>query len=644
MTNTIRTQFFANALLLKELCEPKAIEHLEKIYADHSNRQKKSGLLLGYKMVVEALLYGQTDLIITCPDILGLEVNDDLFQWWQNPEARSVYGLKISTSINNPNSAYVANHMNTLLLQVVRCGPRWDAFKETAASVYTFAHTVLSFTENCRVKGTDDINKALMLCVTDYIHDFIYVCDDPILWESYYYTRPNLISWEDGDILEKFGVKDDEIRTSRDTVGRIPIYRNAASKYEVLGINAAVSIALYRMGIQDRVLYNTNSQLLPKEEVFGHLLNQFQGDKYPILKYELILQQKIAVQKLKAIMRYETSPVEPEERLAGLFRQPAFLVRGLSSSTEFHFRVLIEGLLKVTRADNRIDVLKITEHSGTFEEPHPPVSLAVLVRNEWQIFYNIDAVKRMKSQVWKLLKTYKRRINLIEIDGIAPEYLLSLCDRKFQEVSRKLKVQTDANVELRSKIPELFATLLLAYWGYHPVKTSFEPKGIGEIDAIGFKFTEEGGVIRVVEVKNQSTNQNQLMSQMKEFSNKVASIGEKSGEVGELLECPASIQEISALFITMADVGNISSEVSDDSESVESPFDTSQVRAEFSDFIDKSGIEFWDYDRFNCELVKVGLLKEGSKLLEANTMVWHLPDNYDADRDHLAQTSEDSVI
>ena len=357
------------------------------------------------------------------------------------------------------------------------------------------------------------------------------------------------------------------------------------------------------------------------------MLEEFQVGRWPSMRYGLTFQNRLPEKELEEIMVLETSPPDAREYLKTLLGDNAFLVSGMSSNAEFLFRVLIEGLAKAEPIDTQAEVLRI-EHTSLNDEVHPPISLAVRVGGYWQVFYYIDAIGRMKSWVWPFLDGLGDRVKIIKIDGVSTEFLLCLCDRAFQYVTRQWKSQKDLNTHLRGVIPELLAGLLLGRLNYSAVRTSLELKVVGEIDAIGYKGSAEGGECKIVEVKRPSTNQIQLRAEIKEFIGKVQSIRQNRGTVEKALGYPGPIETVSGTFISMAEIGDLTDAVSEDSEPVMGFFDTNKSKAEFKSFLDglSHQIAFWDYGRFNRELEAADLPQLPIRLLEHARLTWMLPD------------------
>ena len=632
MDRTSRIRFFALALLLKALGDSEAMERLSKMYSSSSDRRTATGLLLGYKLIVKSILYRQIDLIVTCPEVLHLQIDEDLRWWWLDSEDRSARGLKGITGADAPKSTLIANHINELLLRVDRTGNRLKEFTEASAEVSSFAKVVLSIARNCHVTViggghsnlSQDIDQALRLCGAEYLYDLLYDRRDHTLGDSFDYTHTGSLEWVEGSILE--GIGKPAVETSRDVIGSLPHRLNFLPVFSHLGMNAALSIALQELTNEYQVVRWDDSSLLPAEELFSDMLDEFQVGRWPSMRYGLIFQNGLPEKELEAIMLPEIPPKDAQEYLKFLLGDNAFLVSGMSSNADFHFRVIIEGLAKAGPTDIPVEVLQI-EHAGLTDEAHPPVSLAVRVGRDWHVFYYIDAVGRMKSRVWPFLDGLGDRVRIERIEGVNTEFMLSLCDRAFQYITRQWKSQKDLNTHLRGVIPELLAGLLLGRLNHSPVRTSFELKNIGEIDAMGYRHQVEGGVCKIVEVKRRSANQIQLRAEIKKFVGKIQSIQQNRGAVEHALECPGSIATVSGIFISMAEIGELSGEVSDGFEPAMGFFDSSKAKAEFKSFLDGlSQIEFWDYNRFNRELEAAGLPELPIRLLEHAKLTWMLPD------------------
>jgi len=125
-------QFFAISWMLHALCGAEAQERLDRMRSSLSDGRRTTGLIKGYKLVVETMLYRQIELVVFCPDILHLQGDEALQRWWSNTDQKSARRLNSFASRDAPGSVFVANHINDLLLRLLRAGNRWDRFVDGA--------------------------------------------------------------------------------------------------------------------------------------------------------------------------------------------------------------------------------------------------------------------------------------------------------------------------------------------------------------------------------------------------------------------------------------------------------------------------------------------------------------------------------
>ena len=609
-----RMQFFSTALLTKAVTSSDAMRGLQELHDRCSDKSERDGLLLGHKLMVETFLFRELGLIITSPGILHFPFDKDLRYWWVGSEAKSSLTFRFSTDAETSCAVFVANRINDLILQVVRAGVSWDRLMECTETVLSFAQSVLSVGRDLRLvhqggvisERKQEFDSAMRWCAAELLHDVIYDYHDFTFQHAYEYANPNRTEWIDGSLLEDFGMM--RIDTSRDHIGIKPVRRGGSPGFMGLGINATAQLAMESLTNQRLSSLKLDRDILPKEGIFGDMLDEFQPGRWPSRKYSLRFPTEPSRQELEDIILFDISPPHPEEYLQTLLGNNAHLASGRGVDAERYFQALLLGLCKTQDVSNPVQVLQI-DHAGQPEEPHPPVSLAVRIANEWHVFYGIDAVGRMKSPVWTLLQSLDGQVEVKPIQGIRTGFLLSLCDRAFRHVSRKLEAQKDLNSHLRGTIPEMLAALFLVYEGCYPTRCSFEIKGIGDLDAVGYRESLKGGQLSVVEVKKQSTSQTELESDIQYFADKLDKIRKTLSTVQQAIECPGPIEQVSGLFISMAVIGEFDAdEAPPDSEPAGGFFDSGEAEREFRAFLARCGqIEFWDYNRFQSKLRNAGL-------------------------------------
>ena len=630
MVSKLRMQFFAIALLLKLLSDSNAVGRLGNVRSHNFDNPRAAGLLLGYRLIIESALYRQIELMVTFSGILHLHLEDALYRWWLNPEERNARRFLHVAQNDSQTSASVAEYINHLLLRVVRTGVDWEKFTHVSTEVSAFANLILSMTGDCRVTllsgdnpGPDDgLDRSSRLCAAEYLHDLVYDDHDSTLSRAFDYTRNESLKWEEGSFLEDLDM--DWIQTSKDIMATRPIRLKGMKEPAGLGINVALETAVSALTNQEWTVRGDASDLIPAADLFGDLYEEIQRDRWPSLRYGLVFRDGPPQKTLEDIMSLETFRQDPGEQLRALLGKDAFLANSQGTRAAFHLKVLVEGLAQAMPPGTPVELLQI-EHAGESGERHPPVSVAVRVEEDWHVFYYIDAVGRMTSRIWPFLDGFGDRIRITKIEGVNTGFLLGLCDRPFQYVSRQWKSQKDLNSHLRGVIPELLANLLLTRLGFFPIRPLVELEKVGELDGLGYRKTANGGECMVLEVKKESTSQTELRAEIEKFTHKVRSIRQDSTIVGEALGRPGPIETVSGIFISMAGVGELN-DVEQDRPNLPPGFNgIRRSEVEFKAFLDSLGdVEFWDYDRFNAELEKADLPELPVRMLERAGFIWDL--------------------
>ena len=642
-----RMQFFAIAWMLHALCGAEAQERLDWMRSSLSDGRRTTGLIKGYKLIVETTLYRQIELIVTCPDILHLQGDAALQLWWSNSDQKSAGRLNSFATSDAPDSVFAANHINDLLLRMVRSGNRWDRFLDASMAVHSYADMLLSLVEDRSVvllrdepaDSVPDTREVLRACGAECLHDLISEHEHITLTAAWDYANAGTNEWLEP--REPVVHRMSKVETSKDSVSTIAHRRRSLDEFMVTGLNAAIAIA---SGASPRVDIAAAAvgDAPPDETLFGDLRREFRTGRWPSMKYGMapcdVPPEKVA----RSLISFEKSSPDPRERLKDLLGDNAFLTGGASSSRELHFEALVRGLAAGSPDDGPVTVLKIVhvpepiEHPPPFDKappvlnPHPPISLAVRVGGDWHVFYSLDAVGRMKSSVWRLLDNLSDRVEIEEVDGVGTTFLLRICDRAFQHVARQWKAQRDLNAHLRGSIPEMLAGLLLVRSGCFPAKINVELNGSTELDAVGYTDSDGVGECRVVEVKKQSTDQIELRWEIERFKERIDAIREDPSVVAKELGVPLPIERVTGIFVSMSRLGNLDDEALEEAEPVTHFPNVSDPAPAFKEFLDGlERVEFWDYDRFNRELAAADMPELPIRLLEEAEFVWMVNDDED---------------
>ena len=176
-------------------------------------------------------------------------------------------------------------------------------------------------------------------CAAELLHDVIYDYHDFTFQDAYEYANPNRTEWIDGSLLEDFGMM--RIDTSRDHIGIKPVRRGGSPGFMGLGINATAQLAMESLTNQRLSSLKLDRDILPKEGIFGDMLDEFQPGRWPSRKYSLRFPTEPSRQELEDIILFDISPPHPEEYLQTLLGNNAHLASGRGVDAERYFQALL---------------------------------------------------------------------------------------------------------------------------------------------------------------------------------------------------------------------------------------------------------------------------------------------------------------
>lgn len=643
MIEMTRLEFFSEVDILRALSAPDGLQQLETIHAS-SPQPQNFKLLLGYRLVVENVLYSLLDKIIVCPATLRLDADERLFRWWQRSEIaegqKTADGFSVALR-NNPSQVHqIAGHINGVLKEVASCPPHWKEFKRSLHSASRLARNILWIAENCcnvttvnsKSDGStvDSVRQTIRAGGLEYLHD-LHLDGIQKLMHAYYYTHPQELDWQIGSILDDYELS--EMPTSSHVVGKRPVPKFQDRSLWILGLNAAFTMAVRGLGFQLQASTDGSEELLPAQVLFGSAVTEWEKGNYFSLEYGLGLEDDVPEQFLRPIS-YPVFPTSYSqhswqlERLTDRLGHSASLEGNGGSIDALHFATIITGLASLTPTDRKIEVLEI-EHSASLNRD-APLSLAIRIgpSESWKVFYRIGIGRAVKPEVQRVLEQYKDRICTERIPNIDTQDLLDLCDSQpFRYVFPQWKKEITINRKLQGAIPELLASLYLINSGYDPVRVSMTPMDDVELDAVGVKLTDAGHEFFVIEVKGRSDSQNDLIGEMKAFDQKLIELRKHHELLAQVLDCSTSIRQISGLFISMARLSDILSFSVANAERQLGPFDLNRPIEELRHFIDnETDVDFWDYDRYALELRNAGISPRLIELLKYVNLVWDMPD------------------
>ena len=597
-------RFFSDALLLKTLCAPEALQDLETIL-DYLGIYERQGreydrVVDGYKLVVATSLYSVIDRVINFSSLVGLEVDHRLVEWWgwrENSE-----GVPERSAFTYPESdlADLVVSLQDLVIQFPR-SRTWESFEEAIGKAHTLGETLYESALGSSVywlRGQTEeldtveaLRRGAIERVDDYLEDHTMMSAYDFTWG--YESRKETVLPE---------IMDDFWRETESHLDSPPLSFPQQSKGPNWGkgILAALSIALSRLGFEGRTaaaasalfLMFTDSPAQVKDNLHSSL-----NHNWPSMQYGLDQPAGVPLDHLIEEKGHMEN-IHAENRLRDLVGKEEGRILGRGSYDALDFPMILEAAASGATDDNRVEVVRV-EHPALHPGYLTRYSIAIrtprfgFVSNvsKWWVFYkaygfgqladpeNHHAERLAKESLAK----YADRINLIELEPVGDRFFLSLFEPSvWRTVFNEAKHLNDVNAELRGVIPELLVTDLLARQDYGVIRTSFKPHALGglEFDSLGIKAGPNGSDCLVVEVKGGSSTDKVLERDLDRFASKVRMLKEHLPELAEQFGYTDEITSVSGTFISMG-----------------------RPRLEY----DAPDVTFLDYDGFVRELRRAGV-------------------------------------
>ena len=625
-----RLRLFSDSLVLKNLCNPQAVEDLESIRSslssDHDQEGNHFPLMHGYKLVVATTMYELLNNAILCPELLGVEPDIRFQEWWVSNLNQQ--GIASGSAFTDPESDYskVISSINGAMWRL-RIASNWELTMEALRNANFIGTPVWSEASKCtpvalrdRVTATVDVNEALRRAAVERLYDYVEDRKFGLAYEFLWSVREELNfgnSWSpDEDPLS-------EIETHLGPRPLLfPIKRSGPNW--LTGIRAAMSVAISQLAKENRgptgatELFKEISDSPPR---LKGLLTHEMGGTYPSQEFGLAAPLTIPVDELISAGS-SRSDIPAEERLQGLVGHERGLVvsNGPTEGT-IDFPIIMNGLTSTIQQGDLIEVLHI-KHTNADDDYLTWFSLAVrearfgLFSNfsKWWVFYKAYAtgpmrdteVVRAEKCVAETLENLVDNINLIEMEDIDTDTLLDLFEPPgWRYVLEQAKRATQVNWDLKGGIPELLATTLLAHWNCLHIRTSFEPRVLqdrgqkGELDSLGILPETDGGTLIIIETKGQSTTDRELIEEIKKFASKLRTLEGSLAELTNEFSYGVQVKTLRGIFVSMARLHNFECE--------------------------EENVELWDFDMFVTELRKARVPPHLTNLLEPMTIAITFP-------------------
>lgn len=609
-----RLGFVADVNALDALCNPAAVAALEAEAALMRRRDRRN-FLDGYRLAVATPLLGLADFVVGNADLLGLEHDSRLWNWWNygNRYGSAPIIAAVSDPLSGVGRLCSAFDRLTATLRVSDRRSRDYGLAETVSAVETvgaFASLMRNAVAGSAIVSLDTGESLLKggslfkLCIVERVSD--YVDGIPHYSSAYRLVWRHQENWQPVDDEH---VMDAE--TPLDVVFSLP--RGGSMPMEwAKGLGFGFDTVLRYAGIAlagnpDPGEFDVSRWY----DVFRRTMElRFPAGAWPSQHCGASEFDWSLVDCAMTQLEDDVVAVSPQDRLAAILGpDQVHLQTSAASADFFDFELLLTGMVSKSTRDP-VQVIRVT-HS--VEGDHRDwVSFAVRAPiyglwsnlSKWYLFYKMyheghiadTDVGRAIREVETLLSRFAGDLEVEDVADVADSDLLAYCNsQSFDSMKALNRKAIQANVDLRSRYSEMLAGFWLHGTGYNCVKVSLKREsllGNYEYDAVGVK----DGRCLVVEVKGGGVVDNDLRGQIVRLDAKVRHLQGILPALQQAVGCGSLISDVAGLFISLADLRD---------------FDPGQHEC-----------ELWDRDRFVAELKAIGLPNEITDLLGESYIVW----------------------
>ena len=607
-----RLGFVADADALHALCNATAVVALEA-EAESLQRRDRRNFLDGYRLAVATPLFGLANFVVANANLLGLEHDGRLWNWWEYGERHG--GAPITSAVSDPSSGVgrLCSAFDRLMaaLRVSDRRSRDYGLAETVSAVETvgaFAslmqkavaeYAIVSLDTEERPSSSDSFFR---LCLIERVSD--YMDETPHYSSAYRLVWRHKESWRPVD--DEFVMRTE---TPLDRVFSLPTGSSVPTEWAKglgFGFDTVLrSAGLYLTGDARPGEFDLARWLGKFRQIIQRL---FSDGEWPSLHYGASEFDQSSVDRALEELEYEVVDVSPQDRLASILGPDTVQLQTSAAFGDFFdFEVWLTGMISVHDGDT-LQVLRVT-HSVDGDN-RDWVSFAIrspiygLWSNlsKWRLFYKMyheghitdSDVARALQEVEALLSRFDGELDVANVAGVSDADLLSYVKlQAFDSMKALSRKAIDTNAELRGRYAELLAGLWLDGRGYDCVRVALKRASLGkfEYDAVGVK----DGKCLVVEVKSGSVVDRKLREQIVRLDEKVRLLQCRLPALQQALGSSDPVDGVSGLFVSLADLES---------------FDPGEHTC-----------ELWNRNRFVSELKAVGLPDEIVGLLDVSYII-----------------------
>ncbi len=604
---TQRLKFLADVTALRTLCSPMAIDRLAS-QVESLNTTEQRSFLRGYRLATATPLYSMLRFIVNAPWLLGLEYDETLFNWlnYRRPES----GDTILDAVSDPTSdlGRVCNifedamdalrkaegGLETTIAAVEKCGRIATAFD----SLISGPRIVYLASREEWLDREPILRSILSERVLDYAE-----------YESSIVEFAHMIVWRDKEELRPIGdMAGSKAETHLGYISLFP-FSNGVPVEWLGGFWFGIDLLIQFYGIELSSHFDS-SHFAPRDwlkDLTSFVNMDVPQVEWPSTEYGLTEFSKFEIDRF--LGHFEVNmmkSVSSKRRLAAILGVDQVQLMADSSSTALlELEAMLSGAITMS-GDTKVRLLILTHSVDSDGDDRTWVSIALRFPiysnigsnfSKWYLFYKVyhegfvddTDVGRAIKATDKLLLKFTDNLDIEQITDIDSKDFLVHCTSPVFRAMRKFNHDAEqVNNRLRSGNSELLAAFWLVSQGYQLVKIAFKHASIGtyEYDAIGVK----SGKCLVVEVKGGGTIDTKLRRQIGNLANKIEHLRDRLPILAATLGYDSSIDDISGLFISLADLDDFKS--------------------------DYPSIRLWGYNQFVAQLKSIGLPEKMVGLLD----------------------------
>ena len=566
----LRIEARSDVTALNLLSGNEAVSLLETAIESMSPRDERN-FLQGYLLAVASPLTELLHFVITQTQLLGLQHDSQVNDWWSYRMPSR--GESLLTAVSNHSSdlgriLHVFNDLRTALREsskglsnTLEAIKRCRGFAELLEQLFVDAELVSVDTG----EKLGDRHLAFKHCLVERVLDYAGRLPSAtrLAYRWVWMNERGQALLDDGFIIESETHLSDVQLLPRS--GEFPY---AWGKGYWFGINLILDLEEVGLVTRPEPDYADETWGVWYSELESRIRRSTPDGSWPTHRYGLERFPQIAANRMFNQLEAKVVTVSPSQRLSTtLGPDEVHLMSDAGIADAFQLDVILTGA--VAKSEGSAVRVLLLNHAVA-DDPREWVSIGIRLPqygtlgsnfSTWYLFYKMyhlgdvfdSDVARNISAVKQLLQRFKKDIEVEEIGGLDSQDFLPLCvSPAFQAMRDVSRDAVEVNADLRAGNSELLVGLWMTSEGYRPVRISFNHVSLGkrEFDAIGVM----DGQCLVVEVKGADLVDDELQRAISKFEEKVEYLCTRLPVLASTLGYEGLIDSVSGLFVFLGDL------------------------------------------------------------------------------------------